>query len=58
MKIKLSAPKQLTWWIAVIVGALGILKYYGVFSIGGIDAFLFVMIGFLILAIATAVKGL
>ena len=25
MKMKLTAPKVITWWIAVIVGVLGIL---------------------------------
>ncbi|HEX9597526.1 MAG TPA: hypothetical protein VF982_11650 [Anaerolineales bacterium] len=58
MNLKLSAPKETTWIIAVIAGALGILTNYGVFSIGGLDAFLLVMIGFVILAIATMVKGL
>jgi len=57
MNLKLSAPKETTWIIAVIAGALGILSRYGVFSIG-VDAFLLVMIGFAILAIATMVKGL
>ena len=57
MNLKLSAPKEITWIIAVIAGGLGILDHYDVFSIGT-DAFLLVMIGFVILAVATLVKGL
>ncbi len=55
--LTLSAPKETTWIIAVIAGALGILEYFGVLSIG-FAAVVWLMIGFLILAIATAVKGL
>lgn len=57
MNLKLSAPKETTWIIAVIIGALGILSNYGVFSIG-VSAFVLVMIGFVILALATLLKGL
>jgi len=59
MNLKLSAPKESTWIVAVIAGALGILSHYNIFKIGiGIEDFVLVMIGFLILAIATTVKGL
>ena len=27
--MKLSAPKQITWWIALVVGVVGILAYVG-----------------------------
>lgn len=55
--LDLSAPKEATWIIAVIAGGLGILEYFGVLSIG-FTAVVWLMIGFLILAIATAVRGL
>ncbi len=55
--LTLSAPKETTWIIAVIAGGLGILEYFGVLSIG-FAAVVWLMIGFVILAIATAVKGL
>jgi hypothetical protein len=53
-----SAPKQMTWWIAVIVGVVGILSTF--ISIPVLSGFSFwlVVIGFAILAIATVVKGL
>lgn len=55
--LALSAPKETTWIIAVIAGGLGLLENFGVLSIG-VSAFVFVAIGFVILAVATAVKGL
>lgn len=53
----LSAPKEATWVIAVLVGAVGILTQLGVLSIG-ISAFGLVLIGFVLLAVATAFKGI
>lgn len=58
MNLKLSAPKETTWIIAVIAGVAGILMYLKVFSLGGIQPIFLVGLGFVILAIATAVKGL
>lgn len=58
MNLKLSAPQEVTWIIAVVAGVLGILTEQGIFSIGGLSAFLLVAAGFVILAIATLVKGL
>ena len=57
MNLKLSAPKEITWIIAVVAGALGIIAHYGILSIG-VNDFLLVMIGFVILAVAILVKGL
>jgi heme A synthase len=57
MRLHLSAPKEITWGIAVIVGVVGLLINAGVLSIG-IDAFLLVAIAFIILAVACWVKGL
>ncbi len=56
--LTLSAPMEITWVIAVIAGALGILEYLKVLSTIGFTAVVWLMIGFLILAVATAVKGL
>jgi hypothetical protein len=53
----LSAPKETTWIIAVIAGGIGLLEYLGVLSLGA-NAFAFVAIGFIILAVATAVRGI
>ncbi|UYN90947.1 MAG: hypothetical protein KIT70_06200 [Anaerolineales bacterium] len=53
----LSAPKEGTWVVAVIFGGLGLLAHFGVFAIG-VSAFALVAIGFVILALATALKGI
>jgi hypothetical protein len=58
MNLKLSAPKEITWIIAVILGVAGLLMHFGVLSFGGISAIVLVGLGFVILAIATLVKGL
>ena len=57
MNLKLTAPKEITWWIAVVIGVVGLLVNAGVFSLG-VSAFWLVAIAFIILAIATLVKGL
>lgn len=57
MRLKLSAPKEITWWIAVALGVVGLLINAGILGFG-IDAFLLVAVAFIILAVATWVKGL
>ena len=56
--MNLSPPKQVTWWIAVIVGVLGFLG--SLVTIPGISglSFWLVFIGFVVLALATAMDGL
>ncbi len=58
MNLKLSAPKETTWVVAVVVGIVGILMELDVFSLGGIVAWWLIAIGFALLAIASLVKGL
>jgi hypothetical protein len=56
--MRTSAPKKTTWWIAVIVGGLGILAtLITIPTLSGI-AFWLVAFGFVLLAIATVTKGL
>ncbi|HEY2982449.1 MAG TPA: hypothetical protein VGJ22_14790 [Anaerolineales bacterium] len=57
MNLKLTPPKEITWWIAVVLGVVGILVNAGVLGIG-VSAFLLVAAAFIILAVATLVKGL
>ena len=56
--MKLSAPKNVTWWIAVVVGVLGILGTLVSIPLVSANAFWFVAVGFVLLALATLLKGL
>jgi len=56
--MKPSAPKVITWWVAVILGALGILASLVTVPVLSGFAFWLLAIGFLLLALATVVKGL
>ena len=56
--MKLNAPKNITWWIAVIVGVLGVLGNFVAIPIVSGEAFWFVTVGFVLLALATYLKGL
>jgi len=57
-KMKLNAPTQLVWIISVIVGVLGILGKLIVIPFVTVYAFWFVAVGFVLLALATFLKGL
>lgn len=59
--MRLSSPKRVTWWIAVVLGVLGILLELGVMSVVGISAgyaFIFVATAFVLLALGTRLRGL
>lgn len=56
--MKLSAPKTITWWIAVILGVLGILGTLVTIPFVSTYAFWFVTAGFVLLALASLLKGL
>ena len=58
MKMKLSRPKVITWWIAVALGALGLAGQLGVVVGLGAYSFFLVMAGLVLLAVATLVKNL
>jgi hypothetical protein len=55
--MKLSAPKLITFWIAVILVVLGVL---GLLAVAALEpyAFWLVLIGFVVLAAGNLVKGL
>jgi len=57
MKLRLSAPTETVWIIAVAAGVLGLLVYFDFLSLG-INAFFLVAAGFVILAVATAMKSI
>jgi hypothetical protein len=56
--MRLSAPKQITWWIAVIVGVVGTVGLFVSLPVVGKNANLLVVFGFVLLALATFLKGL
>ena len=58
MKLRLSAPQEITWWIAVIIGVLGILGHFAKIPFVSANDFWFVAIAFVVLAVATYVKNL
>jgi hypothetical protein len=59
--MQLSAPKQLTWWIALIVGVVGILVQLFVPTLIALPfglGFWLVVVAFVLLLLATYLKGL
>ena len=58
MKMNLSAPQVITWWIAVVLGVLGILGTLTNIQFVSANAFWFVAVAFVLLAIATLIKDL
>jgi threonine/homoserine/homoserine lactone efflux protein len=58
MNLKLSAPKVVTFWIAVILALLGVLSSQGFLSGFADYAFWLVVAGFVLLALATLFKDL
>ena len=57
-KMKLSAPKQITWWVAVVIGALGVLGQLVTIPVVSGLSFWFVTVGLVILILATLLKDL
>lgn len=55
--MKLSKPKEITWWIAVIVGGLGIISRFVSISFVSANNFWFVAVGFVLLVLGTLLKG-
>ena len=55
--MKLSSPKKTTWWIAVILGGLGILGTLVSIPVVSTYAFWLVAIGLILLALGTYLKG-
>jgi len=55
---KLSAPKNITWWIGLILAVLGIIGYFANVQFLSQFSFWFVLISAVLLLIATKLKGL
>jgi len=58
MSVKLSAPKVITWVIAVIIGVVGIVAHLVTIQVLSGYAFWLVAVAFVLLAIATLFKGI
>jgi hypothetical protein len=56
--MKLSRPKVITWWIAIALGALGILGQLSVVPALGAYSFVLVTAGLVLLAVAVVLKNL
>ena len=55
--MKLTAPKQVTWWIALVVAVVGLLGQFGVLPLAGFGFWL-VLIAYALMAVATLITGL
>jgi hypothetical protein len=56
--MKLSAPKQVTFWVAVVIGLIGLIAYIVPIPMVSPFAFWVVVLGFVILALANLLEGL
>jgi hypothetical protein len=56
--MKLSAPKVITWLIAVVLGVLGILGHFSAAGTLTTYSFWLVVAGFVLLALATFLREL
>jgi hypothetical protein len=56
--MKLSAPQVITWWIALIVGVIGIIAHLVTIPVLTGFSFWLVAIAFVLLILATLLKGL
>ncbi len=54
----LSAPKNVTWWIAVVLGVLGLLGHFAKIQFVTANDFWFLAVGFVLLALGTLLEGL
>jgi hypothetical protein len=55
--VKLTPPKQATFWIATILAALGIIGSFVALPFVSENAFLFVVAGFIVLWLGNTMKG-
>jgi len=58
MNLKLSAPSQIVWIIALILGVVGIIATLGVIPTLSAFAFWLVVAGWALLLIATVMRGM
>jgi len=56
--MRLNSPKQITWIISLILGIVGIVGYFVTIPFVTVYAFWFVVVGLVLMLLATALKGL
>ncbi len=56
--MKTNAPRSIVWWVSVVIGVLGIVGKFIALPILTAYSWWLVAIGFIILALATVIKGL
>jgi uncharacterized membrane protein HdeD (DUF308 family) len=56
--MKLTPPKVITFWIAVLLGFLGFLGTFVAIPLVSANAFWFLFVGFVVLVLGLLVKGL
>ncbi len=56
--MKLSAPKNITWWIGLVLGVLGLIGFFGIVAFMESLAFWFALAGLALMLLATAIKKL
>lgn len=56
--MQLSAPKQITFWIAVVVAVIGLISFLVTIPVLSGFAFWIVVLGFIILAAGNLLEGL
>jgi heme/copper-type cytochrome/quinol oxidase subunit 1 len=57
-KMKFTPPKQITFWIAVVLAALGLIASLVTIPVLSGIAFWLVLAGFILLALSLLIKGL
>jgi hypothetical protein len=56
--MKLTPPKVVTFWIAIILAVLGLIGALGLISVLATYAFWFLFAGFVLLVLGLLIKGL
>lgn len=56
--MKLNAPKTITWWVALILGVIGLIGSFVSIPVVSSIAFWLVVVGLALLLVANAVSGL
>jgi uncharacterized membrane protein len=57
-KMKLTPPKVITWWVAVILGVLALLGHFNTVAALSPYAFWLAMAGLILLVVATLIRNL